>query len=370
MSVNDFSLLLKPSAADCNLRCGYCFYRGRQLQTPSTPRMSDDVLERTIASYMDSHQRLSYTFSWQGGEPGLMGLAFFEKVVTLEMKYGPRGAFVCNGFQTNGTLITEELAAFLAEYKFLFGVSVDGPADVHDCYRRTCEGAPTHASVLKGIDRLRKHGVDFNILTLVNDRTVQQPHEIYHYFKRRGFYYQQYVPCVEFDSTGRPHRYSISGREWGVFLCTIFDQWIDDDVGRISIRLFDSVVEYLASGRRNACTMGTDCRQYFVVEYDGSIYPCDFFVRDELRLGNVMSGCWEDFLASPAYQRFGLEKANWSNECHSCPWLALCHGDCPKYRPVSSAKSLLCEGWQAFYAHAVPRLQRLVEGSNPLPHLG
>ena len=359
--MNDFSLLLKPSAADCNLRCTYCFYRGRQRQLPAQPRMPDEVLERTIASYMGSHQAMSYTFSWQGGEPGLMGLSFFKKVVALEMKHGSRGALVCNGFQTNGTLITDELAAFLADYRFLLGVSVDGSTDVHDYYRKMPEGAPTHVSVMKGIDRLQKHGVDFNILTLVNDRNVKQPREIYDYFKRRGLYYQQYVPCVEFDGTGGLQPYSISGRKWGAFLCALFDQWIDKDVGKISIRLFDSIVEYLVSGKRNACTMGTDCRQYFVVEYDGSIYPCDFFVRDELRLGNIMSGCWEDFLASPIYRRFGLEKANWSDECGSCSWLALCHGDCLKFRPTSGTKSLLCEGWQAFYAHALPRLQRLAD---------
>ena len=360
--MNDFSLLLKPSAADCNLRCTYCFYRGRQDPTQSRPRMSDAVLERTIASYMQSHQALSYTFSWQGGEPGLMGLPFFEKAVGLEMKHGPRGALVCNGFQTNGTLITDELAAFLADYKFLFGVSVDGPADVHDHYRKTQDGTPTHASVLKGIDRLQKRGIDFNILALVNDRTVKQPRKIYDDFKRRGFFYQQYVPCVEFDATGRLRPYSITGREWGTFLCAIFDQWIDGDVGQISIRLFDSIVEYLVTGRRNACTMGTDCCQYFVVEYDGSVYPCDFFVRDDLRLGNITSGGWEDFLTSPLYRRFGLEKASWDDECHSCPWLALCNGDCPKFRPGSGTKSLLCEGWRAFYAHALPRLERLADG--------
>lgn len=359
--MNDFSLLLKPSAADCNLRCAYCFYRGRQDQVQTGPRMSDDVLKRTIASYMESHQATSYTFSWQGGEPALMGLPFFEKVVKLEIKHGPRGALVCNGVQTNGTLITDELAAFLADYKFLFGVSVDGPADVHDYYRKTHDGLPTHASALKGIERLQKYGIDFNILALVNDRTVKQPREIYDYFKHRGFFYQQYVPCVEFDGAGRLRPYSITGREWGIFLCAIFDQWFDQDVGRISIRLFDSIVEYLVSGRRNACTMGTDCRQYLVVEYDGSVYPCDFFVRNDLRLGNIMSGSWEDFLSSPVYWRFGLDKASWTDECRSCPWLALCHGDCMKFRPASGKKSLLCEGWKAFYAHALPRLKRLAD---------
>lgn len=363
--MNDFSLLIKPSAADCNLRCAYCFYLGRRGLAGPHPRMSDDVLEKAIASYMGSGQARSYTFSWQGGEPGLMGLNFFKKVVKLQLKYAPPRAVVCNAFQTNGTLITDELAAFLAEYRFLVGVSVDGPAQLHDHYRKTSAGAPTHASVLAGIARLRKRGVEFNILTLINDRTVKQPREIYGYFKKRGFFHQQYVPCVEFDDAGQLRPWSITGEQWGAFLCAIFDRWIGEDVGRISIRLFDSIVEYLATGRRNACTMGTDCRQYFVVEYDGGVYPCDFFVRDDLRLGQSGDGEWRDFWTSPIYQRFGLEKANWCDECRSCPWLALCHGDCQKFRPPTGqgrSKSVLCAGWQAFYAHALPGLQRLADG--------
>jgi uncharacterized protein len=361
--MNDFSLLIKPSAADCNLRCPYCFYRGRQRVTPPHPRMSDDILERVISSYLRMPQARSHTFSWQGGEPALLGLDFFKRAVGFQKRYGAPGAIVCNGFQTNGVLVTDELAAFAAEYKFLFGVSVDGPAQAHDHYRKTLDGRATHAMVLKGIDRLRRHGVEFNILTLVSDRTVKQPREIYGYFKNQGFFHQQYVPCVEFDAEGRLQPYSVTGPAWGTFLCEIFDRWIAEDVGRISIRLFDSMVEYLVSGTRNACTMGTDCRQYFVVEYDGNVYPCDFFVRDDLRLGNIREGNWRDFLASPVYQQFGLAKASWNEACRGCPWLSLCHGDCQKFRTAGAgAQSVLCEGWKMFYAHALPRLQEIADG--------
>ena len=360
--MNDFSLLLKPSAADCNLRCAYCFYQSRRALTSAHPRMTDEVLERVIASYMGSRQAVSYTFSWQGGEPGLMGLPFFRKAVELQRRHAPAGAIVCNAFQTNATLITDALAAFMAEYKFLCGVSLDGPAQLHDHYRKTAAGQPTHALVLKGIDRLRRRGGDFNVLALVNDRTVKQPRQIYGYFKNHGLFHQQYVPCVEFDEHGRVLPYSVSGPAWGDFLCAIFDQWIAGDVHRVSIRLFDSILEYLLTGKRNACTMGTDCRQYFVVEHDGSVYPCDFFVREEWRLGNIASGSWKAFLASPVYRQFGLRKAAWNDECRSCPWLPLCHDDCPKFRRVGGdgrPGSVLCEGWKAFYAHALPRLERL-----------
>jgi len=360
--MNDFSLLIKPAAADCNLRCAYCFYIGHLGLTGPRPRMSDEVLEKTIASYMASRQATSYTFSWQGGEPGLLGLRFFKRVVELQQRYAPRRAVLCNGFQSNGTLISDELAAFLAEYRFLCGISLDGPAPLHDHYRKTLDGRPTHALVCQGIERLRKHGADFNILVLVNDHTVKQPRELYGYFKNRGFLHQQYVPCVELDVAGQLRPYAVTGREWGDFLCAIFDRWIEEDVGRVSIRLFDSILEYLVHGKRNACAMGTDCRQCFVVEHDGSVYPCDFFVRDELKLGNVTTGTWREFLESPVYQRFGLDKARWHDECRVCPWLPLCHGDCQKFRPPGGqANSVLCEGWRAFYAHALPRLEHLAE---------
>jgi uncharacterized protein len=362
--MNDFSLLIKPSAADCNLRCAYCFYIGRLELEQSRPRMSDDTLEKMIASYMRSRQAACYTFSWQGGEPGLMGLSFFKKVVSLQTKYAPRGATVCNAFQTNGSLISDALASFFAEYKFLVGVSLDGPAALHDHYRKTLDRKPTHATVLKGIDTLKRHGVELNILTLVNDRNVKQPKELYGYFKKRGLLHHQYVPCVEFDPSGHPRPYSIAGDDWGHFLCEIFDCWFAEDVHRVSVRLFDSVLEYLVSGKRNSCTMGTDCRQYFVIEHDGSVYPCDFFVRERLKLGNVTDGNWKDFLESSIYRQFGLDKTSWNDECGSCFCLAFCHGDCQKFRspvPEHKARSILCEGWKAFYAHALPRLEGIAE---------
>jgi uncharacterized protein len=358
--MNEFSLLIKPSAADCNLRCAYCFYIGRLALAPARPRMSDAVLERTIASYLGSRQATSYTFSWQGGEPGLLGLSFFRKVVKLQLTHAPAHAVICNAFQTNGTLISEKMADFAAEYRFLFGVSLDGPAQLHDYYRKTVGGEATHADVIAGIERLQRHGVEFNILTLVTNRSVKQPRELYGYFKNQGYSHQQYIPCVEFDSSGKPRPYAIDGRQWGTFLCALFDRWSADDVGRVSIRIFDAILEQLIHGKGSLCTMGKDCRQYFVVEYDGAVYPCDFFVGDGTRLGNIMDGEWEDFLASPLYREFGMGKAHWCDECTECPHLPFCHGDCQKFRlGTGRAKSVLCEGWRMFYDHALPRLRQI-----------
>ncbi len=358
-----FSLLIKPASADCNLRCEYCFYIDHLEEGTKAPRMSDEILELMIKSYMSTNQYNSYSFGWQGGEPTIMGLKFFKRVVELQQKCGPPGAVVSNGLQTNGTLITDEMAKFFAEYKFLLGVSLDGPDYLHDYYRKTLGQKPTHHLVLRGIENLKKNNVELNILVLVNNKTVKKATEIYQYLKEKGFFYHQYIPCVEYNENNKPHSYSITGEEWGAFLCELFDQWIKEDIYRVSIRLFDSILEYLVYGRYNVCVMNKDCCQYFVIEYDGSVYPCDFFVRKDLFLGNLKTGTWQDFMNSPVYHRFGRQKAIWNKECDSCPFLNFCHGDCQKIRVGGTGSpktlSVLCKGWKKFYAHTLPHFEVL-----------
>ena len=363
--MKNFSLLIKPTSADCNLRCEYCFYIDHLKNLRKAPRMSDDVLESMIASFMSTNQDNNYAFGWQGGEPTLLGLEFFEKAVKLQKRYGPPGASVSNGLQTNGTLITDEMAKFFAEYKFLLGVSLDGPEYLHDYYRKTIGQTPTHSLVMRGIEHLKKHNVDFNILILVNKKTVKKAKEIYQYMKSHGFFFQQYIPCVEYDNNNQPQPYSITGEEWGIFLCELFDEWIKEDVNRISIRLFDSVMEYLVYQRYNVCHMQNNCCQYFVVEYDGGVYPCDFYVRDDLLLGNVKTGTWADFINSPIYRQFGRQKALWNKVCNSCPYIIFCNGDCKKFRlGISNSPntlSVLCKGWKKFYTHMLPRFNAIAE---------
>ena len=357
-----FSLLIKPASANCNLRCKYCFYIDHLENGKKAPRMSDDVLETMIASYMRTNQDNHYSFGWQGGEPILMGLKFFKRVVELQKKYGPPGATVSNGLQTNGTLITDEMARFLAEYRFLVGVSLDGPAYLHDYYRKTLGQKTTHSIVMRGIERLKQNKVEFNILTLVNNKTVKKADEIYQYLRNNGFFYHQYIPCVEFDGNNNLQPFSITGDEWGNFLCEIFDLWIKEDVNRISIRLFDSILEYLVYGRYNVCHMGDNCRQYFVVEYNGNVYPCDFFVQEDLLLGNVKTGTWEDFSNSPIYHHFGRQKAERNEKCNKCSFINLCHGDCLKHRFRGSSSKILselCKGWKKFYAHTLPHFKNI-----------
>ena len=357
-----FSLLIKPAGADCNLNCEYCFYSARGELYPSVPqhRMNAETLETLISKYMATSQP-QYIFGWQGGEPTLMGLDFFRHVTDLQKRHGSAGAVVGNGLQTNGILIDSALAAHFAAYNFLVGVSLDGPAEIHDRYRRNRGGEPTHALVRRGIEHLRRHGVEFNILVLVSDANVKRGREVYRYLVDEGFYYHQYIPCVEFRADGCLQPYAVGGGEWGDFLCAIYDEWQKADSRRVSIRLFDSILGYLVDGLRNVCTMGRDCRQYLVVEHNGDVYPCDFFVSADLKLGNIHSHTWEELRASPVYAAFGQRKAAWPKGCDSCAYLDLCAGDCLKHRPAAGEFSALCIGWRKFYEHALPGLRKLAE---------
>jgi len=361
-----FSLLVKPASADCNLRCAYCFYLEKRRLYPDTVRhrMTDPVLETMIRTYLATDQP-QYAFGWQGGEPTLMGLDFFRRVTDLQQRHGRAGAIVSNGLQTNGTLLTDDLAAHLGRFKFLVGVSLDGPAPVHNRYRITVDGRGSHADVMRGIGRLRRQGVEFNILTLVSRANVDRPREIYRYLCEQGFLFQQYIECVESDEAGEPMPYAVSGEEWGAFLCGIYDEWIRSDTRRVSIRLFDSIVQKMVEDTDNVCQMGRDCRQYLVVEHNGDVYPCDFFVEPALKLGNVRTGSWAEFLGSPLYRDFGLRKAAWNSECAVCEYLRFCAGDCPKNRPTRGREpgrlSRLCAGWKMFYRHTLEGFERLAE---------
>jgi len=326
--------------------------------------MTDQTLEKMIAGYMATEQE-QYAFGWQGGEPTLMGLEFFQRVTDLQQKYGRRGAMVSNGLQTNATLIHDKFARHLSEYNFLVGVSLDGPPEIHDHYRTKRNGKASHADVMRGIKCLEANKVEFNILVLVNNLNVKKPGQIYNYLCENGFLYHQYIPCVEFNEAGESLPFAVSGEEWGDFLCGIFDEWIKTDITRVSIRLFDSILTYLVENRRIICHMGRNCCQYYVVEYNGDIYPCDFFVQEDLKLGNVFTHSWDELHQDSKYLEFGSRKSNWNAACQDCLYLEFCSGDCLKHRlyhiPDPQTLSWLCRGWKKFYAHALPGLRQIAE---------
>lgn len=358
-----FSLLIKPASAGCNLACDYCFYRNlAPYGGIEQNRMADAVLERIMETYLATEQQ-SHVFIWQGGEPTLMGEEFFRRVIELQLKHGREGAVIANGLQTNATLLTDNLCRLLREYSFLVGCSLDGPAPIHDRYRRTAAGSPSHARVLNGIAKLRHHEVEFNVLTLVSRANVQRAKEVYAYFRDQGFRYQQYIPCVEFDQQGKLQPYAINGVEWGDFLCELFAEWHPRDIHRVSIRHFDTILAKMVYGTADTCTIGNDCRQYCVVEWNGDIYPCDFFVKPELRLGNIMEASWAELLRSDVFADFGPRKAKWGPVCARCEYLAYCAGDCIKNRvhgvDGQGTPSCLCQGWRKFYRQHLGDLQKL-----------
>lgn len=362
-----FTLLIKPTSADCNLACDYCFYLEKSALYPTlrAHRMSQEVLERLVSSYMATLQP-QYSFCWQGGEPTLMGLDFYKEAVRLQQAHGRPGSIVANAFQTNGVLIDAEWARFFEKYHFLLGLSLDGPAELHDHYRRHLSGAPSHDEVLRGLAHLKRAGAEFNILVLVTPVNAGKARQVYEYLRELDVDFMQFIPCVEYDKTGEPLPFTVSAEEWGQFLCEVFDVWREaGDERRVSVRLFDSLLTVMVHNQYNVCHLGRNCCQYLVVEHNGDIYPCDFFVEADLKLGNLMEGEWADFLSSPLYSAFGAQKARWNEACKQCQWLKYCSGDCLKHRFYkdrdSRSLSFLCAGWQRFFAHAIPYLEELAE---------
>lgn len=365
--IRPFSLLVKPASADCNLRCHYCFYLDRCQLYPesSRHRMSRNVLRRMLESFFACPMP-QYSVGWQGGEPTVMGLDFFRQAVALQQELAPPGAVVSNGLQTNATLIDDEWAAFLAKNRFLCGVSLDGPADIHDLFRKNAAGCGSHADVIRGIDSLRNHQAEFNLLTLVSKANVAQAVDIYRYLCDQGTMHQQYIPCVEFDADGQLEPFAINGTEWGKFLCELFDAWYEHDTRKVSIRYFDAIVAKLVDGVDTVCHLGRDCRQYFVVEHNGDVYPCDFFVEKQWHLGNIMETDWSALQGSSRYRQFGEQKRHWHDHCQACEYLPICAGDCLKHRVRDGVHrkgvmSVLCEGYRNFFAHTIERFEKLAE---------
>ncbi len=365
-----FSLLIKPASADCNLRCTYCFYLDRCALYSSVKkhRMSKRTLEFTIQRFLSTPQVI-YPFCWQGGEPTLMSVDFYRRVVDLQRRYRLPGSRIINTIQTNAILLNDRFSKFLSDSKFLVGVSLDGPADIHDHHRKSKIGKGSHAEVIRGLECLKRNHAEINILTLVTDANVNRGKEVYAYLRDAGFLYHQYVPCVEFDAKGQAAPFTISGEEWGRFLCDIYDEWIERDTRTVSVRLFDSIIAYLVTGTHDNCQMGSNCCRYYVIEYNGDIYPCDFFVNSGLKLGNTRTDTWEDIDASSRYRDFGGRKSELPPACTDCENLAFCSGDCLKHRLYGQGEidqlSWLCTGWKRFYQHALPGFIRLANQIRP-----
>jgi len=358
-----FSLLIKPSSADCNLGCRYCFYYQRSTDPYNfreRHKMNEDVLASMISQYLEFAGKYT-SFGWQGGEPLLMGLSFFRRVVELQQEYGYSGQFVGNNVQTNGTLITLELAQLFHDYNFLLGVSLDGPEEYHDHYRKYPGGRGSFTRVMENIQILNQHQVDFNILAVVNNITSKKPDETYSFFLENGFYYLQYIPAVEFDKeTGEILDFSVNVEDYGNFLCRLFDLWYNNGQPMASIRTFENITAIYMGINSEACIYRDECGTYAVVEYNGDVYPCDFFVEKDWRLGNLMETPLKDIIRSPKVQQFNLRKSQGHPECHNCRWYFMCRCGCPNYWD-NKGMDYLCEAHKKFYEYTESRFKILAE---------
>jgi uncharacterized protein len=363
------SVLIKPAGPDCSMACAYCFYREKEALFPGVPvhRMTDEILEETIRQVMGQPVS-AVSIGWQGGEPTLMGLPFFQKAVNLQVKYG-QGKSVGNGLQTNGLLIDDTWAAFLDTYQFLVGLSLDGPQHVHDRYRRLVGGQKTWEKTLDAAKRLLDAGVAVNALIVINDHSARFPDEIYEFHKELGLVHMQFIPCVESDpdDASRAAPFSASDEALGHFLNRIFDLWLadfEDGAPTTFIRWFDSLFYRYVDKEPPECDLLRECGSYLVIEHNGDVYACDFFVEPSWKLGNVMNGKLIHMLNSARQARFGRLKSALPGPCRTCEWRWVCRGGCPKDRlrdPRDTGLNHFCRGFQMFFAHADARLRVLAE---------
>lgn len=363
------SILVKPAGPDCNMACSYCFYleKAELFSKTKVHRMSLAILEEMIRQVLENGSS-QVSFGWQGGEPTLMGLPFYQKAVEFQQRYD-RGKTVGNGLQTNGILIDYDWAKFLKDYNFLVGLSLDGPEHVHNHYRLMKGGDGSWDKVVDRAKLMLDAGVAVNALTVVTDYSAQFPEEIYNFHKDLGLTFQQYIPCIETDPEDptKAAPFSVSPKKFGNFLCTLFDLWItdfNDNVPTTSIRHFDSVFHSYVGLPPPECTLLPECGIYVVVEHDGGVYSCDFFVEPDWKLGNIMDGNLKDFLNSDRQLEFGRMKSTLPDPCKSCQWLKYCLGGCTKDRirhPGDNNLSHFCQSYQMFFEHADGRLRQLAD---------
>lgn len=368
-------VMLKPVGSLCNLKCTYCYYLDKKDLYPSSGKheLSEALLEQFIRQYLESQTVQSVLFTWHGGEPLLRGIPFYRKAMQLQRQYG-RGLQIDNTLQTNGTLLTDEWCRFFKEHGFLIGISVDGMQPFHDSYRRSADGRPSFVQVMKGIELLYKHGVEFNIMGVVNDLNVDYPLEFYRFFKQIGAHFIQFAPIVERFPDGRITPWSVAPGKWGDFLIAIFNDWVRTDVGNYYVNYFDCALANWMGVPPGICIFAENCGHAGVMEFNGDLYSCDHFVYPEYKLGNLKEKSLIEMMYSPQQQEFGLNKsAGLSIQCKQCEYLFACRGECPKNRidktPAGEPLNYLCPGYHKFFKHISPYMdfmeKELREGRAP-----
>jgi len=371
---SSFTIIAKPIGPLCNLACRYCYYLGKKDLYPEEKNwvMAEPALESFVRQYMESQDADVIPFVWQGGEPTLLGVRFFSEAVALQRKWA-NGKRVENALQTNGMLLDDEWCGFLAENHFLVGLSVDGPAPLHNPYRTAHGGEATLDAVLRGMECLVRHGVDFNTLTVVHRQNAYHPLEVYRFLKETGSRFIQFIPLVErrvegdsrlgLTSTAWVTEESVAPAAFGKFLCAVFDEWVREDVGRTFVQTFDVALEAWCGIPSSLCTFSETCGRAPALEHNGDLYSCDHFVSREYRLGNIREHRMDALVFSERQVRFGQDKKDkLPSYCRRCEYLFACNGDCPTHRFSSSPDgeaglSYLCEAYRAFFGHADPYMR-------------
>ncbi len=387
-----FHVMAKPGGAKCNIDCQYCFYLHKEnlLHQPKQPKMDDETLEAFVKSYIESQDGEQIVFSWQGGEPTLLGLDYFRKVVELQKKYKPNGIHIENDLQTNGILLNDEWCEFLLANNFLVGLSIDGPEELHDKYRKTRSGKPTFHLVMKAVEKLQHHGVRFNALVTVNRHNVKYPLEIYRFLTRElGVTYIQLAPVVEandFHTTapqfwneqmipvmgselakpGHPMSvvtdWSVDPDDWGQFLSEMFVEWVNNDLGRVLVNLFETAVAQVMGKPAQLCITSEFCGKGLAIEHNGDVYSCDHYVYPEYKLSNIHQHSLNEMAFSTRQFSFGMAKRDsLPDYCKKCPYLKYCWGECPKNRLIKTPDgeeglNYLCSGIRRFFGDTLPML--------------
>lgn len=382
-------VMSKPAGSKCNLACKYCYYLEKEKlyhksEVDSRFIMEDNTLERFIRMYLEAQTMPQVLFCWHGGEALMRPISFYRRVIELQQRYG-RGMQIDNSIQTNGTLLTDEWCRFFHDNGWLVGVSIDGPQEFHDEYRRNKAGAPSFHKVMKGINLLNKHNVEWNALAVVNDFNADYPLDFYNFFKEINCRFIQFTPIVERivpHSDGRhlaspmstPDApladFSVTPEQWGNFLCTIFDEWVKQDIGKYFIQLFDATLANWVGQAPGVCTMARTCGHSGIMEFNGDVYSCDHFVFPEYKLGNIRTKNFVEMMYSDRQQQFGRDKyEKLPRQCKECEYLFACNGECPKNRFAVTADgepglNYLCAGYHRFFRHVAPYMERMKDALN------
>lgn len=369
-------VMLKPAGAHCNLACKYCYYLEKNKLYPTAQRhlMSDEMLEQFTREYIEAQTMSQVLFTWHGGEPLLRSIDFYRKALSLQKKYAG-GRRIDNVIQTNGTLLTDEWCEFFAQNHWLVGISIDGPQPYHDHYRLTAAGKPSWKKVMQGIKLLKKHGVEWNAMAVVNAYNANHPLEFYRFFKENGCQFLQFTPIVERLTRHEDGRTlasladkdeislseaSVAPEQWGYFLCAIFDEWVRKDVGKIFVEIFDCTLANWMGISPGICAYSKECGHAGVMEHNGDVYSCDHFVFPEYKLGNIRDHSLIDMLYGEQQQEFSrLKHSSLPRQCKECDMEFACHGECPKNRFMKdkygdSGLNYLCLGYYHYYQHVAP----------------